>query len=440
MRSFNNTNPLHIPLQHETNMKTIIIGGGFAGLSAAVHLTKQGKQATLLEASPKLGGRAYSFRETNNDCIIDNGQHIMMGCYHATLELLDILGAQNTIEIQKNLTVCFTQRGGKTAYLKTESSLYPFNLLMSMLKYSAVPFRKRLEIVSFFARLYFTNINRLKPITVKQWLSWWKQSDLTTKALWEILAIGTMNTRIEDASAYVFADVLKKIFFAGNTAAKIVIPKTGLSGMYCAQAEQYIKDNGGNVRLSEKVERFETDGSRITKVVTDKNEYTGFDNVISAVPSFAYERLVNERINLKYSPILTVHIWLTDNPFDEEFYGLIDSGIHWLFNKGTHITLVTSAAAEHIGKGNDEIMDDFCSELEDYFPIFYRRLVRDYKVIKEKRATFVTSPDTLDTRGVIAPKYANLYLAGDWTNTGLPATIEGAVLSGKKAAEDVIRS
>ena len=128
---------------------------------------------------------------------------------------------------------------------------------------------------------------------------------------------------------------------------------------------------------------------------------------------------------------------MRSNPFSELFYGLIDSKIHWLFNHGSHITIVISAANDLVNIQNDEIFAIINSELEDYFTIFNRDIVVDYKIIKEKRATFIPTFDLEKKRRNISSPYKNLILAGDWTNTGLPSTIESAVKSGKSAANEI---
>ena len=141
--------------------------------------------------------------------------------------------------------------------------------------------------------------------------------------------------------------------------------------------------------------------------------------------------------DLNYSPILNVHFWLNENPFKEKFYGLINSKIHWLFNHGDHISLTSSSADELIGFENDYIKTLFLSEIEKFFPIFKSEFVNNSIVIKEKRATFIPDVVSSESRNNIYSPFDNLYFAGDWTNTGLPSTIESAVLSGKTAANYV---
>ena len=423
--------------------KCLVIGGGFAGFSAAVYLTKNNHEVHLVEAAPKLGGRAYSFLNASQNEIIDNGQHIMMGCYRYTLDFLKEIGALDKLEIQKKLTVNFKGRGGKDYKLNATDAPYPINLLIAIMNYDALKMIEKVRVVKLVLKLLFASTRKMADKTVHEWLTDEKQSANAVKSLWEILAIGTLNTTIDNASASTFAKVLKEIFLKGNKASTIILPKSGLSEMYCVVAESYIKEHGGEITLSEKLTSMETEGDCITKVVTTKSTYDDFDFVISTIPPYAFEKIEgpNQMLNMsdefKYSPILNVHLWLSENPFTEKFYGLINSKVHWLFNHSSHISLTTSAADEIIEMQNEKIMEMVLNELTDYFPGFKKKMMKEFKIIKEKRATFVPTISAELNRREITSPYKNLILAGDWTNTGLPSTIESAVKSGANAASAV---
>ncbi len=427
--------------------KCIIIGGGFAGLSAAVSLSKSNHKVTLLEASPKLGGRAYSLKIQENDDTIDNGQHILMGCYQNTIDFFEMIGSSNLLEFQESLKVDFVERGGRSFLLKANSLFYPLNLLMAILKYNAFGIRNRFRTLPVIFSLPFLNSKKISSLTVKDWLIKNNQNSSTIMKLWEIIAIGTLNTTLDKASASIFADALKKIFLGGNKASAIVLPAKGLSDIYCYQSQEFLEKNNSKVKLSEAVIKMEYDGKKISKVFTNENIYDDFDYVISSVPHHSLIKILPEEIQtnlselpIEYSPILNIHLWLKDNPFTEKFCGLIDSKIHWIFNHQKHISLVTSSADELIELPSEEIVKIACDELEDYFPVFSKEKVTSYKVIKEKRATFIPTIQNTNARAEIPKRIANLVLAGDWTNTGLPSTIEGAVKSGLDAADIVIQN
>jgi len=418
----------------------IVIGGGLAGLSSAVYLTKAGHKVTLLEASPKLGGRAYSFMHPGTKTTIDNGQHIMMGCYENTLDYLYLINAEEGIELQKKLNVDFRGRGGKKFSLNASWFFYPLNLLISILGFKALSFSERIKVIKFFARLFFLNIDSMKNLTVSEMLTDYGFKKNIRKSLFDILVVGTLNTSPDKASASVFADVLKKMFFKGNFSSTIIIPKVGLSELFCRPSVNFIIERGGNVIVSEKVTELKIERDTIVEVVTAESSYRNFDHVVSAIPLYSIKSIIPnyfETVGKKfsYSPIVTLHVWLDVEIFTKRFYGLINSKIDWLFNHQTHISLITSNAGDLVNLDERSVADIFFKELADYFPEFNPGQVVEYKLIKEKRATFIPTPGLDKTRKSIISPYNNLTLAGDWTNSGLPSTIEGAVKSGIFSAE-----
>lgn len=426
--------------------RVIVIGGGFAGLSASVYLSENNYEVTLLEASPKLGGRAYSISGNPEFESYDNGQHILMGCYEETISFLKKINALDKINFQNNLSIPFLRKGGNKSQLSADKYFYPLNLFWGIMNYKALSVKERLKVIDFFLDLICCASCDLKGMTVREWLTCKKQSSNSIKALWEILVVGTLNTTLENASAEVFSDILKRIFLTGNESAAILLPEVGLTELYCDDASRFINERGGKILLSEKAIRFDSENNVLTRIYTDNNQYDKFDSVVLAVPAYSVEKLVSEsNLNMdvpkfQYSPIVNVHLKLSENPFGERFYGLIDSKIHWLFNHGGHITLMTSAADQLINMDSQEIIADFITELEKYFPIFQREIIISSKVIKEKRATFIPNTDSSAQRKKINSSLGNVFFAGDWINTGLPSTIESAVLSGRMAADNVTTS
>lgn len=423
--------------------KCAIIGGGLAGLSAAVYLAQAGLKVELFESSPKLGGRAYSFRD--NGDIIDNGQHIMMGCYRETLKFLRTIGTTDRLSIQDRLKIDFMHSHKGLTPLKTGNSPYPINLLLGLLSYKALGFSERLEIIRLFSKLIF--IKPEEDLTILEWLKKERQSPGAIKAFWEILSVGALNTDISRASASIFASILKVMFLKGNSAASIILPRTGLSELYCEDSARFICQNGGSIMLSEAVKGVEIKDNKVQKIILQSREVTSFDFVISAVPYYAFRRIFPEEFvhslkmeNISYSSILSLNIWMKEIPFTGEFYGLIDSPVQWVFNHRSYITIVISNADGILDKSKEDLEDLILSELEEFFPQFKRDAVTGTRLIKEKRATFVPAPDILKQRPETISPVKNLFLAGDWTQTGLPATIEGAVLSGRKAALAVLES
>jgi len=430
----------------------LIIGGGLAGLTAASILSSKNFSVTLLESSPKLGGRTYSFTDKETETEIDNGQHIMMGCYKETLSFLKLIGAENNFDYQKNLFLKFIDSHKNQYQINASSLFYPFNLLSSIINYNLLNASDKLYFILLLLKLPFISKNTIRKITVKQWVEKENQSLNTIKSFWEILCIGALNTKLEKASALVFYDVLIQIFYKGNSSSTIILPKFGLTESIISPAESFIKKNDVLVILSETVREIRIENQKVVEVKTEKNIYNYFDYVISAIPHHALEKIIctkkrdteaklDHELNLKlkqeYSAILNIHIWLNADKLSEKFYGLIDSPLHWIFVKEKHINIVISDANYLVDKSKEEIFDFVIEELIKYTSIT-RKDIRQYKIINEKRATFVPAIETIGRRPNSKTSIKNLFLAGDWTNTGLPSTIESAVKSGRIAADNVV--
>lgn len=422
--------------------KVIVIGGGFAGLSAAAYLAKNKFKVTLLEASPKLGGRAYSFLDKETNSVIDNGQHILMGCYHETLKFLSLIGAKENFHFQKRLEVNFVKEGFQVLPLRSFSFVYPINLLIALLRFEAISFSERIGLLKVFIELIFLSSDKFSNMNIKNWLEKEKQSQNVQDAFWRILAVGALNTNIEKASAKMFIDILKQIFLKGNKSATIVLPKYGLSESYCKNAEKFILNNEGEIILSEPVEKIIISDGMLAEIHSSNQAFLDFDFVVSAIPAFSLARIIDDETNFifpdfKYSSILNIHLWLKQNILPDGFFGLINSPLHWVFNKGTHLNIVISDASELLNKSDEDLIEMVKDEMKKFF-LLDSKLISGHKIIKEKRATFIPSSDIIDKRPAQETQIKNLILAGDWVDTSLPSTIESAVKSGKAAADVII--
>jgi len=422
--------------------RCLIIGGGLAGLTAASILSSKNLNVTLIESSPKLGGRTYSFKDAETNTAIDNGQHIMMGCYKETLLLLKLIGAEDNFEYQKNLFLKFINRNKKQYQINAATAFYPFNLLIAILNYNVLNFSDKISFIKFLLKLPLLSKNSIQKITVKEWLENENQNSKIIKNFWEILCVGALNTNLEKAAALVFYDVLIQIFFKGNFASTIILPKYGLSESIINPAALFIEKNGGTIILSESVKEIVVKNQKIVSVKSDKNIFNNFDYVIFALPLYALDKIISIKkldidLELEYSTILNIHIWLSENKLQEKFYGLLNSPLHWIFAKENHINIVISDANYLVDKTKVEILNFVIEELVQYTNIKDED-IQQYKIIKEKRATFVPNVSTLEKRPNSKTPVKNLFLAGDWTNTGLPSTIESAVKSGRIAAELVL--
>lgn len=426
--------------------RIVIVGGGLAGLSAAAFLVKNNFHVRIFEQSPKLGGRAYSFIDSESGDEIDNGQHLLLGCYKDTFEFASIINASENFIFEKKLsipmaTVAGQDYSGKIIYLEATSAPYPLSLFFGLLNFDALTFLERIKILELLAKIFFSNYNAAE-LTVEEFLENNGQSNNIKKYLWEILSIGSLNCKSRDASAEIFVRILREIFFTGGDASKFVIPKYGLSKSFCEPARKYLEGQGSEIFLSNGLQAAQNDGTKISSLQFD-NSLNDYDDVIVAAPPFALNKITGleslaQNEIFEYSPILTVHVWLNENHLKEKYYALIDSPVHWVFNHQKFVTIVISAAEEFVAMSEVEIFDLVWKELEIYLKLRKENLIR-YKVLKEKRATFIPSKQILNRRPGVKTKFDNLFLAGDWIDTELPSTIESAVRSGKMAAEAVIQ-
>lgn len=424
--------------------KGIIIGAGFAGLSAASFLAAGGFSAEVIEASPKPGGRAYSFFDEKFGFELDNGQHLLMGCYTETLRFMKLIGAYDNLIIQKSLAVNYIDSKGNKYFLKSSSLPYPLNLLSALLDFKALTFNERISVIKFFSRLPFRHNSSFKNLSVREWLCKEGMSFNTISSLWELIAVSALNTNIDKADAAMFYEILKRIFLNGNFSTKIIFPKYGLSKTYCRNAIEFIKKQNGNVSLSEKVVNLKIEKNKISEIHTSKRIIKDFDFVISSTPLYSAEKYlpgienyIDKYPPLNYSSIVSVHIKLKNNPLNERYYGFISSPVHWVFNKKEYITVVISDADYIVNKEKEEIFSIVITEIEKFLGI-REELFLEYRVIKEKRATFIPSGTISAKRPGFMTKIDNFFVAGDWINTGLPSTIESAVKSGKIICDYII--
>ncbi len=364
-----------------------------------------------------------------------------MGCYHNTLEFLELIGGSKLLYKQDQLELLLIEEGGREFKLAASGKYYPWNLILGFLKFDAISLKEKLGLINIITELiFYRRKNQFE--TVAEFLKRNKQGENISKFLWDFLVVGALNTNSSSASASLFKFILSEIFLKGNSGSTIIIPEVPLSRLYCDLSADYILKSGGKISLSERVREFEIKNGKVTGITTGKNTYTGFNYIVSAIPLESLKDILPPSetsldLDLHYSPIISAHLWFHQNPFNEKFYGLVGSEVHWLFNHSDHISLVKSDAGSMINRTNAEILVIFLEELEKYFPFFKREMVLESRIIKEKKATFIPSVDSEIQREGLVSSYNNLLLAGDWTNTGLPSTIEGAVKSGKKAAEKI---
>jgi protoporphyrinogen oxidase len=233
-----------------------------------------------------------------------------------------------------------------------------------------------------------------------------------------------------------------QIFFKGNIASTIILPKYGLSESIIEPAAAFINSYNGKIVTSETIKEVVVKNQKVISVNSENKSYTNFDFVISAIPFYALQKIISREslvtdIELQYSTIINIHFWFNDFKMTEKFYGLLNSPLHWIFNKNNYINVVISDADYLSGKSKEEIFNFVVNELVKYFTI-KKESITYYKIIKEKRATFIPEKSIICKRPKSKTNIKNLFLAGDWIDTGLPSTIESAAKSGRIAAELVL--
>ncbi len=442
----------------------VVIGGGFAGLSAGVTLAERGFRVALLESKPALGGRAYSFTDPASEDFVDNGQHVLMGCYHLTLDFLGKIGTRDRLVAHRNLEIEMLDGPGRRAVLRTARLPGPFHMTGGILGYRHLSIRERINLMRAGARLmYLRRFRRayLARMTVAEFMNLSRQDERARSCFWYPLAIATLNENPEIASAALLAEVLKRAFFSRRSDSSFLYSTVGLSDLYCEAARKYIERRDGVVACRAIVERFEMDpyGAITSARLRDGRalEAASFiaaitpDRLLKLLPEGATtDAAFSELGGLKSSPIICVHLWLDREVTQASFVGFIGTQTQWLFNKRRifsrpderrpgYLSFVISGARDLIDHSNEQLLDIVLRDLRAMLPAARQAQVLKALVLKEKQATIATDPESDRKRPPVTTPIPNLFLAGDWIQTGLPATIESAVVAGNMAAAAVIQ-
>ena len=443
-----------------TKPDVVVVGAGFAGLSAAVRLTRRGARVLVIEGRSRLGGRATAFPDRETGELVDNGQHILMGCYTETFGFLRDIGAQDHVRLDPQLAVTMIDRAGRRTRLSCPALPAPLHLVAGVLEWEALSWRDRLGMLGMAAplknarrELQGATVKAASPDeTVENWLIRNGQTARLRELLWDPLALAALNQPPDQAAAPVFARVLAEMFSDDPRAAAIALPARPLHLMYAEPAREYIESHGGVVRTGAAAKMVLTaDGTGVAGVRWGGETWDG-ERVISSVPWFALPELFDEEPpalrgvidrarRMASSPIVTVNLWFDRRVLDLPFVGLPGRAMQWVFDKrvvfgreASHLSLVSSGAAEILAETNEALIRMAHEELLDALPdVRAARLVRA-TVVREPRATFSLAPGQ-PARPSTETDLKGFFLAGDWIATGLPATIESAVRSGHRAAE-----
>jgi uncharacterized protein with NAD-binding domain and iron-sulfur cluster len=464
-----------------TGRHVVIIGGGLAGISAAIGLRDAGIDVTLLEAKGWLGGATCSF--SRGGLAIDNGQHVFLRCCTAYTELLARLGMTGSVAIQDRFDVTVLTPGGQ-ARLRRSGLPAPLHMAGALARYSLLSPVERLKVGRAALAMRFAKPDdaALDRIRLGDWLGARWQGERARRRLWDLFIVSSLNIAGDEASAALSAKVIRTALLEDASAADIGVPSIPLGRLHGQAAEGLLSELGVDVRLGVKtlaVEPGGADGGFCVRAVaravgsepslrdddgpndlalTDgprhgaPGEVLRADGVVLAVPAWDAARLVPAGVsadwaNLQPSPIVNVHV-IYDRPVTNlPFAAAVDSPVQWVFDKtrqagvldGQYLVVSQSAADGYIGRPAAALREQFLPALTELFPAARAAEVRDFFVTRERRATFRQAPGCGAMRPGAATSLTRLVLAGAWTDTGWPDTMEGAVRSGLTAAAQIQR-
>jgi squalene-associated FAD-dependent desaturase len=443
----------------------IVVGAGVAGLSTATALADGGARVLVVEARPRPGGRAMSATDPVTGEPIDNGQHILMGCYRESMAFLSRLGTAHLVRVQPHLEVSIVDRDGRLSTLSCPPLPSPWHLLGGIIEWDALTWRDRLSVLRLGPVLRLaqqqlagrTSLLAASPgETVENWLIRNGQTPRLRELLWEPLALAAMNQPPGEAGAAAFVRVLAQAFGPDPRDSAIALPAVPLNDLYVEPARRHLQARGSEVRTGA-VARVRVDGGLAAGVTLRDGQFLRAGAVVAAVPWHAFGGLFDvvpppladiagRASRMKGYPIVTVNIWFDRPVLDRLFVGLPGREMQWAFDKravfegaASHLSLVSSGAAHLVARTNREVIDLALAELRQALPAAAAATVRHASVIRERNSTFSVAPGE-PARPGCRTDLPGLFLAGDWTDTGLPGTIESAAASGHTAARDLLEA
>ncbi len=449
----------------------IVIGGGLAGLAAGVALADAGCRVRLFEQRPYLGGRATSYALPNGEHV-DNCQHVTLGCCTNLEDFYKRVGAADKIKFFDRLV--FLDPQGMTGIMQADFLPAPVHMTGSFLFFAPLSYLDKLSIARALAAILFAggrpkDAYASEPISMFEWLRCRKQTPVAIERFWRVVLVSALNEELDRTDARFAIDVFWKAFLANRTGYRMGVPSVPLSELYdgCRVA---IEKKGGEVILRSPVRSLRFESGTLNAAIFDGAREEAADSFVLALPHDRIADLLPPEIRnanpalrhlekFKVSPITGVHLWFDREVTHESFITLLDTQTQWIFNKtalygpepssadnatgkktGQYLQLVISASYDLLRKSREEIIDVCLKEVRQALPHAREAQLVKATVIKEAAATFSPLPGVDHWRPAQETKTPGLFLAGDWTATGWPATMEGAVRSGYLAAEAVLHT
>lgn len=439
----------------------VVVGGGLAGLAAAVALAGRGLRITLVESRPRLGGRASSFTDPNTGELVDNCQHVSMACCTNLADFARRVGTSDLFRRERD--VVFLSADGKLSALRAGLFPAPFHLTGSFLRANYLRWGDKLRVAYGLACLAARRPAERAGESFADWLLRHRQTVRTINLYWATVLVSALNERLEQMDVGHARKVFVDGFLRNRDGYQMEIPLVPLGELYGTRLERWFAENGVNVRLTTGVRAVECDDEEgLSGVMLRSGEKITADFVILAVPFDRVSSLIpgaiEQRIpsladveSLAASPITGIHLWFDRPVCPLDHVVTPGRTIQWVFNHtaiqgrsaangdGQYLQVVISASYDLLGLDNVTIKELVLRELGEIWPAAAAASVTRWRVVTEHGATFSVRPGVDALRPSQRTPVEGLFLAGDWTSTGWPATMEGAVRSGYLAAEGVLR-
>ena len=429
--------------------RVIVVGGGLAGMAAALRAADDGAAVTLLEHLPRLGGATWS--ATRDGLTFDNGQHVFMRCCTDYRAFLDRIGSADKVVLQERMDVPVLSTDGRLAHLRRVRLPAPLHLAPALSRYRHLSLLERVRAVRAALGLRRLDLGdeSLDAETFGAWLDRRGAGAASIDALWNLVCLPTVNLSADEASLLLAAKVFKTGLLDSSDSGDIGWSKVPLQQLHGDAGQRALERAGVDVRLSARVEAVAVDGAGARVAMRD--EVVAADAVIIALPHDALDRVLpdgsfaqRDRLHLLgRSPIVNVHLLYDRRVLDYPFLAGLHSPVQFVFDRtessgappGTQMVAVSlSAAADYMSWSRQQLVDHFVAEMQRLLPKAATAQVTWSAVTREAAATFRGAPGTAALRATTATRLPGVFLAGAWTDTGWPATMEGAVRSGNRAA------